>query len=99
MTFEKFMKECDKITQDIFCVSLNDLSDASWHDYYRDKLSPRDAVEEAFYDYWSEDIGDGLWDYFNKRFTTYASSQEQGAQAPYRPTVCAVAYETVRSKR
>lgn len=74
MTFEKFMKECDKITQDIFCVSLNDLSDASWHDYYTDKLSPKDAVEEAFYDYWSEDIGDGLWDYFNKRFTTYASS-------------------------
>ena len=74
MKFDEFIKECDKITQDIFCMSLHDLADASWRDYYNDQLNPRDAVEEAFYDYWSEDIGDGLWDYFNHRFTLYASS-------------------------
>jgi hypothetical protein len=67
-TFEQFMAKCDALCVKMFGAGVEDMGDAMWRDYYDDDMSPLDALETAFEDYWSGDMSDGVWDYFNHEF-------------------------------
>ncbi len=55
-SFETWLKQCDRVTMArLHGISLHDMTDASWMDYFEDGLSPEDAVESAIDDYWTQD--------------------------------------------
>ena len=63
MTFETFLKQCDKELIGLGCpIGINDMPDACWRDYYDDNLSPRDALEAANNDHWDNDLDNILYD-------------------------------------
>jgi len=56
-SFETWLKQCDRVTRArLHGISLHDMVDASWMDYFEDGLSPEDAVESAINDYWRGDM-------------------------------------------
>ncbi len=56
-SFETWLKQCDRVTKArLHGISLHDMVDASWMDYFEDGLSPEDAVESAINDYWRGDM-------------------------------------------
>ena len=61
MTFNQWLSHCDTLVKGRLYVSLHDLEDVNWKDYYNDQLSPGDAIEQAYDDKWSDEIPSGLW--------------------------------------
>ena len=61
MTFEEWRLACDKLVYSIVGVDIDGLPDANWMDMFSDGLSPQDAIDDAYYDYWSDDIPSDLW--------------------------------------
>tara|TARA_R100000655_G_scaffold1422_2_gene5413 strand:+ start:346 stop:561 length:216 start_codon:yes stop_codon:yes gene_type:complete len=54
--FKTWLNECDKIVESKIGQSIHDLSDANWSSYFEDGLSPLDAIQCAYDDYWSLDF-------------------------------------------
>ena len=61
LTFDVWLKQCDKVVMGKLGLSLHDLADADWRGYYEDELSPVDACDCAFDDMWSDDMPHDLW--------------------------------------
>ena len=55
MTFDEFMKECDRICTARICVGIHDMPDLTWRDFHEDGLSPMDAIDCAL-DEWQGDM-------------------------------------------
>lgn len=63
-SFMQWMKDCDKYLSRFIPLSIHDLPDASWRDYYEDGMSPEDAVQCANEDYWDGQMSlatEGQW--------------------------------------
>ena len=61
MTFEEFQKECDLELQKAgLPLSIRDLADARWRDYYDDGMTPRDAIECANDETWDGELSEFL---------------------------------------
>tara|TARA_R110002012_G_scaffold319112_1_gene538779 strand:+ start:460 stop:675 length:216 start_codon:yes stop_codon:yes gene_type:complete len=54
--FKTWLNECDKIVESKLALSIHDLPDAEWASYFEDDLSPLDALQCAYDDYWSLDF-------------------------------------------
>jgi len=52
MSFDEFLKECDKCCTRRFGLGIEDMPDANWRDYHEDGLSPYWAVKTADENYW-----------------------------------------------
>ena len=52
MDYEHWVRKCDSIVVANVGVSLHDLPDALWKDYYEEKFNPHEAVELAIGDAW-----------------------------------------------
>ena len=61
MSFTQWLGHCDTLVQGRICVSLHDLEDVNWRDYYNDQLSPGDAIEQAYDDRWGDEVPSQLW--------------------------------------
>lgn len=55
MTFEQWKSGCNIIVIDKIGLSLNDMPDALWRDYYDDGLTPQQAVDSAVEDAWRDE--------------------------------------------
>jgi len=47
MTFKQWMKALDDLTWNMVGMSIHDLPDCCYRDWYDDKVSPTEAVERA----------------------------------------------------
>tara|TARA_R110002049_G_scaffold13324_1_gene58001 strand:+ start:1592 stop:1792 length:201 start_codon:yes stop_codon:yes gene_type:complete len=61
MTFKEWRLACDKLVASIVGMGIDCLPDANWMDMYNDGMSPADAIDDAYYDYWSDDIPEEVW--------------------------------------
>ena len=61
MTFKEWRLACDKLVGSIVSIGIDDLPDANWMDMFNDDMSPADAIDCAYYDYWSDDIPEEVW--------------------------------------
>lgn len=53
--FDKWLNQCNRVTMaKLHGISLHDMPDASWRDYYDSGLTPTEAFEAAMEDYWIE---------------------------------------------
>ena len=55
MTFDEFMKECDRICTARIGVGIHDMPDLTWRDFHEDGLSPMDSIDCAL-DEWQGDM-------------------------------------------
>lgn len=60
MDFKTWKAECNKIVVRNIGMTIDDLPDALWRDYYEDSLQPQAAIDCAIEDAWYDDtiIGD-----------------------------------------
>jgi hypothetical protein len=61
MTYEEWRLACDKLVASIVSIGIDDLPDANWMDMYNDGMLPADAIDDAYYDYWFDDIPSEVW--------------------------------------
>ena len=61
MTYEEWRLACDKLVYSIVGVDIDGLPDANWMDMFNDGMLPADAIDDAYYDYWSDDIPEEVW--------------------------------------
>ena len=61
MTFNDWLKDCDKLVSSRVGLGIDCLPDARWRDMFDDGMEPIDAIDDAYYDYWSDDIPEELW--------------------------------------
>ena len=62
MTFEAFLKQCDKELIGLGCpIGINDMPDACWRDYYNDGTCVIDALQTANDDHWDNDLDQFLY--------------------------------------
>lgn len=55
--FDQWLNQCNRVTMaKLHGISLHDMTDASWRDYYDSELTPTEAVEAAMEDYWIDDL-------------------------------------------
>ena len=52
MTYEEWRLACDKLVYSIVGVDM---------DMYNDGMLPADAIDDAYYDYWFDDIPSEVW--------------------------------------
>lgn len=60
MTFEQWLNKVDAVYGSIIGLTMDDLGDAPWRDYYEDEMTPREAVAHALTDW--QDMGYDLID-------------------------------------
>jgi len=60
MTYEDFMKECNRLLTVKIGLGVDDMPDAAWRDYHEDGLKPSHALECANDDYWDGQLTDVL---------------------------------------
>ena len=66
INFETWLKQCDRVTMaKLHGISLHDMTDATWRDYYDNGLTPAEAVDSAYEDYWQDELeADGIeWEF------------------------------------
>tara|TARA_R100001377_G_C3099390_1_gene78636 strand:+ start:84 stop:302 length:219 start_codon:yes stop_codon:yes gene_type:complete len=56
LKFYRWLRKCDAITSKRFGLGIGELPDASWADYFADGFEPIEAVANAQFDYWMDDI-------------------------------------------
>jgi hypothetical protein len=59
-SFNSFYRECNRIIGNKIGVGIDDLPDARWRDYFDEGMSPHDAIECAYEDYWSDHFPPGI---------------------------------------
>ena len=59
-SFNSFYRQCNQIIGNKIGVGLDDLPDARWRDYFDEGMSPHDAIECAYEDYWSDHFPPGI---------------------------------------
>ena len=63
MAFDKtlfgiWLSKCDTVVESTLGLSLHDMPDANWRDYFDDGLSPNDAFDTAADDHWQDELAD-----------------------------------------
>ena len=63
MAFDKtlfgiWLSKCDTVVESTLGLSLHDMPDACWFDYFDDGLHPEEAVDCAKCDYWQDELSD-----------------------------------------
>ena len=53
-SFNSFYRQCNQIIGNKIGVGLDDLPDARWRDYFDEGMSPHEAIECAYEDFWSD---------------------------------------------
>ena len=61
MTYEEWRLACDKLVYSIVGVDIDGLPDANWMDMFNDGMLPADAIDDAYYDHWFDDIPSEVW--------------------------------------
>jgi len=62
MTFETFLKQCDKELIGLGCpIGIDDMPDARWRDYYDDGMCVIDALQTANDDWWDNELDPFLY--------------------------------------
>mgnify|MGYP003135807178 FL=1 len=56
ISFQEFERECNKVLTVRAGLGIDDLSDATWRDYFDDGLSPTNAVDCAMKDWWDNEF-------------------------------------------
>ena len=52
--FGKWKAKVNKLCEQTFGLSAEDLPDAAWADYYHDDMTPHDAIDTAVIDSWDD---------------------------------------------
>jgi hypothetical protein len=58
MEFGIWLSKCDDVVESTLGLSLHDMPDALWRDYFDDGLDPDEAVDCAKCDYWQDELSD-----------------------------------------
>ena len=53
--FNQFKKDVDRLLVGMIGLSSDDLTDATWRDYFDSELSPVEAIQCAAEDYWYDE--------------------------------------------
>ena len=61
ISYKQWLSHCDTLVRGRLCVSLHDLEDVRWRDYFNEELIPSEAIEQAYEDRWHEDVPSELW--------------------------------------
>ena len=59
--FNDWLRKCDAVVSSKLGFGLHDLSDADWHGYFEDGLTPSQAADCAYEDQWSDEMPSELW--------------------------------------
>ena len=54
--FKTWLEQCDQIVWGKLGLGLMDMPDAAWCDYHDDGLTPAEAVDSAYEDYWQDEL-------------------------------------------
>ena len=76
MTFDKFFEECDKAFVRLVGLSIKDMPDASWYEYYELDYKPIEALYDALEDHWAMDMSEAQYDYFHGVFAEHMSYEK-----------------------
>tara|TARA_R100000988_G_scaffold93627_1_gene58070 strand:- start:79 stop:273 length:195 start_codon:yes stop_codon:yes gene_type:complete len=61
MTFKQWLKDCDKLVINKIGLGIDCLPDANWRDMYDDGIDAGRAIDNAYLDYWFDDIPEEAW--------------------------------------
>tara|TARA_R100000963_G_C4561900_1_gene50428 strand:- start:303 stop:497 length:195 start_codon:yes stop_codon:yes gene_type:complete len=61
MTFKDWLKNCDKLVSNKVGLGILELPDANWRDMYNGGMYPADAIDNAYLDYWFDDVPEEAW--------------------------------------
>jgi hypothetical protein len=54
--YKTWLKQCNQIVCGKLGLGLMDMPDATWRDYHDDGLTPAEAVDSAYEDYWQDEL-------------------------------------------